>query len=143
MVQFRHITTSFTLCWPGHDHNHICQWGKTLPVEATEWVGTGLAIQHVNHQSRLEEYYGILHVRSGRLVTGDTTPTLVEAAMWLRSIKDLTDWTQPGETLQANEELREIVHAMREQAFRRYNQMIGKKIIDWEYAASLTGIIKE
>lgn len=119
MQQFRHITTSFTLCWPGHNHTPSCQWGKPFAVEATESVGTGLAIQHLNHhQYLLQEYYGILHVGSGRLLTGSTTIYLVEAAIWLRLIKDVTDWTQPGEILQANEELKEIVNAMRGQAFR-------------------------
>lgn len=139
MQQFRHITASFTLCWPGHDHTPTCQYGKTFPVEATEWRGTGLAIQHMCHPSRLQEYYGILHVASGRLVTGETTPTLIEAALWLRSLKDLTDWTQPGELLQGREELRNYVYEVREQAMRQYARMLGDGHEGrWEYADSCT-----
>lgn len=119
MVQFRHITTSFTLCWPSHNHTPSCQWGKKFPTEGIEWVGAVLAIQHLYHQSTLQEYYGVMHIASGRLLTGSTTYYLVEAALWLRLLKDVTDWTQPGELLQANKELPEIVQAMREQAFRR------------------------
>jgi hypothetical protein len=136
MQQFRHITTGYTPCWPGHKHSPACQWGAKFPVEATEWVRTGLAIQHLNHTYLLQEDYGILHVASGRLLTGSTAPTLIEAALWLQLIKDVTDWTQPGEILQANEEPQALVHAMREQAFLRYNQMSGKKIVDWDYAES-------
>jgi hypothetical protein len=145
MQQFRHITTSYTICRPGHQHTPWCQWGKAFPIEVIEWIGTGLAIQHLNHPTQPQEYYGLVHVPSGRLLIGSTTPSLVEAALWLRYLKDVTDWTQPSESLQESEELQTIVHAMREQAFRRYNQMRGKKIIDYDYASSHTseGYIKE
>jgi hypothetical protein len=129
MPQFRYITTSFTLCRPGHDHTLMCQWGKVFPMEAIEWIGTGLAIQHLCHPSHLHEYYGILHIASGRLLTAGTTPTLVEAAMWLQSIKDLTDWTQPGEILQAKAELQTGVYEAQKQTFHRYNGLLrGKKL---------------
>ncbi|SRR5712692_8196133 len=127
MTHFRHITTYFTICFPSHDHTSTCQWGKAFPVEGTEWVGTGLAIQHVFHQSRLEESYGILHIASGRRLTADTMPTLIEAALWLRSLKDVTDWTQPVALLHGREDLRNHVHAARKQASRKYTGMIGDR----------------
>ncbi len=127
MTHFRHIMTSFTLCFPGHDHTPTCQWGKAFSVEGTEWAGTGLAIQHVFHPSRLEESYGILHIASGRLLIADTMPTLIEAALWLRSLKDVTDWTQPATLLRGREDFRNCVHAARKQAFRMYTGMVGDK----------------
>lgn len=129
MQRFRHITTSFTLCWPGHEHTPTCQWGKAFPVEATEWVGTGLAIQHLCHPSRLLEYYGIVHIASGRLLSGATASTLVEAAMWLRPLKDLTDWTQPVEIIQGQEELQHRVQEAWEKTIHLYNGLLrGKKL---------------
>jgi hypothetical protein len=87
MVQFRRFSTSFTLCWPSHDHDPSCQWGKQFPVEATEWIGTGLAIQRLCHQSRLQEYYGIMHVQSGRLITGTTLSTVVNVLIGIFSYR--------------------------------------------------------
>jgi len=127
MHHFRHITTHFTLCFPGHDHTPVCQRGKAFPVEGTEWIGTGLAIQHVSHPSRLEESYGILHLASGRLLAADTLLTLIEAALWLRLLKDVTDWTQPAARLQDREDLRNHVHAARKQAFCKYTEMRGER----------------
>ena len=127
MQQFRRITTHFTLCFPGHEHTHVCQWGKTFPLEATEWIGTGLAIQHVFHPSRAEESYGLLHIASGRRLTADSLPTLIEAALWLRSIKDLTDWTQPAADLRGRGDLRTSIHAARKQALYQYASMRGPR----------------
>lgn len=125
MQQFRHITINFTLCRPGHEHTPTCQWRKQFPVEVTECVGTGLAIQHLYHPSHDQlEYYGITHIASGRLLTGLSTWTLIEAALWLRLIKDMTDWTQPAELLQRKEELLQSVHQAREQAIRQYVRMV-------------------
>lgn len=125
MLRFRHLTISFTLCQPGHEHTPTCQWGKQFPVEVIECVGTGLAIQHLSHPSHEQlEYYGITHVASGRLLTGLSTWTLVEVALWLRLIKDVTDWTPPAELLQVNEQLRDSVHHGREQAIRQYVRMV-------------------
>ena len=142
-MQFRHITTSFTICLPGHNHTPLCQWGKQFPTEGVEWVGTGLAIQHLCHQWRLQEYYSVMHIASGRLLTGSTTYYIVEAAIWLRLLKDVTDWTQPADILLANEALPDIVHAMREQAFRQYSQMRGKRFVDFDYAQDHTGLLNE
>lgn len=127
MQKFRHLTINFTLCRPGHEHTPTCQWGKEFPVEVIEWVGTGLAIQHRYHPSSDLEDYGITHIASGRLLTASTTFTLVEAALWLRLIKGLTDWTQPAERLREHEELLQSVHRVREQAIRQYVRMIQQK----------------
>ena len=127
MTHFRHITTHFTLCFPGHDHTHVCQWGKAFPVEGTEWLGTGLAIQHVFHPSHMEESHGLLHITSGRRLTIDSMPTLIEVALWLRQIKDLTDWTQPAARLQDRGYLRTSVHAARKQALYQYISMRGTR----------------
>lgn len=120
MPYFRPITAYFTLCFPGHDHTHVCRWGKAFPVEGIEWIGTGLAIQHVFHPSRSEESYGLLHIASGKRPTIDSLLTLIEAALWLPQIKDLTDWTQPAAGLRDREDLRASVHAARKQAFYQY-----------------------
>lgn len=127
--QFRQVKTSFTLCLPGHQHTPSCQFGKEFPAEGIEWVGTGLAIQHLYHQWTLQEYYGVMHVASARLLTGSTTYSIVEAAIWLRLLKNVTDWTQPADILLANEALPTIVHAMREQAAYQYQEMTGKKLV--------------
>ena len=123
MRHFRPITTHFTLCFPEHEHTHVCQWGKAFPVEDIEWIGTGLAIQHVFHPSRTEESYGILHIASSRRVTADSMPTVIAAALWLHAIRDLTDWTQPAAGLQGRGDPRTRVHAARKQAFYQYTSM--------------------
>ena len=127
MRHFRYITTHFTLCFPGHHHTHVCQWGKAFPVEGIEWIGTGLAIQHVFHPSRIEESYGLLHIASGRRLTIDSMPTLIEAALWLRFVKDLTDWTQPIADLRYREDLRACVMDARKQALYKSASMRGDR----------------
>ena len=127
MPHLRHITTHFTLCFPAHEQTQVCQWGKAFLVDGTEWTGTGLAIQHVFHPSCPEESYGLLHIASGRRLTIDSLPTLIEAALWLRFVKDLTDWTQPAACLQSRGDLRASVHAARKQAFSQYASLRGTK----------------
>lgn len=124
MPHFRHITRHFTLRCPVHDHTPACQWGKALPVDGIEWIGTGLAIQHVFHRLRLEEPYGLLPIASGRRLTADSMPTLAEAALWLRNLKDSTDWTQPAAHLQGRGGLRNRIDAARKQALHQYTEMI-------------------
>lgn len=66
--------------------------------EAIAFVGTGLAIyREYNALWQRDEYY-LIHIASGSRLLGEFVTSLVHACMWLKTIKDLIDWTQPEDS---------------------------------------------
>src|SRR5689334_25375676 len=94
--RFRSIRVRKPYCIREHEHTPMCQGDKWWEVEAIEYRGSGLAIEHVWYSPLQQAGYGIVHIASGRLLLLDTVPTLVEAGLWLRRITGLCDWNQPS-----------------------------------------------
>lgn len=73
--------------------------------EVIELVGSGLGINRdYNALWKRDEYY-LIHLASGNRSINEFVTTFVNACFWLRSVKDLCDWTQPEESFQERHDL--------------------------------------
>ena len=128
MLQFRHRRTHILTCLLKHDHNvFTCQHDLK---EVTEAIGTGLAIQYVTQfQKPLSPLapataYGLVHLSSGTVLTAETAPTIISAAMWLRSILPLFDWTLPQEAFKKRQDTAFQVHWTLIEVIHEYNRLL-------------------
>lgn len=100
-------------------------------VSQTLWRGDGTVYQFASHErrgtglavcwlpvadARTPGGYGLLHVRSGRRLTGVTLPSLVQAGRCLRQVAPLADWTGEMEVLRARLDVRDQVAALLHEA---------------------------
>src|SRR6266566_4386421 len=67
--------------------------------EAIELVGTGLAIYYEHNPFWKRDECYLIHIASGSRLLGEFVCSFVSACLWVRRIKDLTDWTQPADRL--------------------------------------------
>lgn len=116
MLQFRKRKAAILTCTKEHEHSlFTCQHRMK---EVTEAIGTGLAIEYLSETEFRKPAppfapptaYGLVHLASGTVLTGETAPTIVSAAMWLRRILPLFDWTLPQDAFRNRQDLAEKVH---------------------------------
>lgn len=130
MLHFRHRNTHILTCVLDHDHslftcNHTVQ-------EVTEAIGTGLAIKYATTFCKPispfapETAYGLVHLASGTILTGETASTVVSAALWLRKIVPLLDWTLPLEAIKERQDIAVQVHWILIEIIRKYNGLLVK-----------------
>src|SRR5260370_39721323 len=101
MLHYRHRRAAILVCTQQHDHSLFTCEHRYKTV--TEAIGTGLAIQHIYKQDR--SVYGLVHLQSGTTLTRSTLPSVVAAALWLRRILPLFDWTFPQAAFKHNKRL--------------------------------------
>lgn len=128
MLQFRHRRIHILTCPLDHEHS-LFTCDHTVQ-EVTEALGTGLAIQYATTFCKPvkpfapETAYGLVHLASGTILTGETAPTIVSAAMWLRRILPLFDWTLPHEALKKRQDLAMQVHWILIEVIHDYNGLL-------------------
>src|SRR6266852_5892196 len=130
MLQFRHRKTHILKCHLEHEHNlFTCEHNVQEVIEA---IGTGLAIQHLTETQFRKPLnplapataYGLVHLASGTVLTGETTPNVVSAALWLRNILSLFDWTLPHEALKKRQDIALQVHWILIEVIHDYNGLL-------------------
>src|SRR5260370_30892056 len=107
-LHYRHRRAAILIYIQQHDHSLVtCEHTyKTV----TEAIGTGLAIQHIYNTEHDRGVYGLVHLQSGTTLTRSTLPSVVAAALWLRRIVLLFDWTLPQAAFKCDKELAIQVH---------------------------------
>ena len=79
--------------------------------EAIELVGTGLALYYEHNPFWKRDEYYLIHIASGSRLLGEFVSSFVSACLWIRRIKDLTDWTQPADRLKPRYDVALLVQA--------------------------------
>jgi hypothetical protein len=125
-LHFRHRRTAILICSQQHDHSLFTCEHKYKDV--TEAIGTGLAIQHIYNTTYDCSVYGLVHLQSGTTLTRSTLPSVVAAALWLRRILPLFDWTLPQAAFKQNKRLAIQVYWQCVETTHEYNGLIGWSI---------------
>lgn len=123
-LHYRHRPASILICTQQHDHSLLTCEHKFK--EVTEAIGTGLAIQHIYKQDR--SVYGLVHLQSGTTLTRSTLPSVVAAALWLRRILPLFDWTLPQAAFKYNKNLAIQVDWQWVEASHAYHDLVTWRI---------------
>ena len=109
------------------EHEHSLFTCEHEMREVIEAIGTGLAIQPKYFFEAGRDAYNVVHIASGTALTSGTTPTLVAAALWLRRIEPLFDWTLPHEALKLRRDLAAEVHWHRVETVHEYNGRVSNR----------------
>ncbi len=134
MLQFRRRRTHILTCLLQHDHTLFTR--ERVIKEVSEAIGTGLAIQYTTTLRKPlnplapTSAYGLVHLASGTVLTGETAPTIVSAAMWLRRVPPLFDWTLPQEAFKRRQDIAVQVHMKEVYSFQEIAHLVkrGRKI---------------
>lgn len=130
MLQFRHRRTHILTC--PFDHAHSLFTCEHNVQQVTEALGTGLAIKHATtFRKPISPFaptsaYGLVHLSSGTVLTGETAPTVVSAALWLRKILPLLDWTLPLAAIKQRQDIAFQVHWILIEVVHEYNGLLVK-----------------
>jgi hypothetical protein len=125
-LHYRHRRTAILVCIQQHDHSLFTCEHKYK--EVTEAIGTGLAIQSIYHTEHDRSVYGLVHLASGTTLTRSTLPSVVAAALWLRRILPLFDWTLPQAAFKWNKDLAVQVHWQWVETAHDYHDLVSWRI---------------
>jgi hypothetical protein len=122
MLQFRHRRAALLVCTKQHNHSlFTCEHRYK---EVTEAIGTGLAIQSLYNSEHDRSVYGLVHLQSGTTLTRSTLPSVVAAALWLRRILPLFDWTLPQAAFKHKKRLAIQVYWQCVEVTHEYNGLV-------------------
>lgn len=124
MLQFRHRCIPLLTCLADHDHAlATCPHEMSEVIEA---VGTGLAIAPNYCEINGQDAYTLVHLASATILSRDTVTTVVTAALWLKRVLPLFDWTLPHEAVKPHRELAQHVHFAAFDALHERNGFVSR-----------------